>query len=283
VISGPFLVALTEAKIEVNHPWRTWLYIALAVAPWWPTIKAIHEHRERQGAVGWSGLTDRRLDWAGLVLVLILWAAYAWFFSQLSIINHHALTTRIIDLGLYDNIFYQSSHGRPLGCSFLRGGSHLSAPFDPILALLSPLYLLWPRAELLLVLQSVWYGAGVVPVYLLGREQLGRRLYGLVWALAFALQPALHGANLYEFHSLALLMTPLLFALYFLLSGKLRAYYAAFPFALLVREDAALLMSFVGFYGLIADKPGHARAGWITILASIGYAASRTPHLWSHS
>jgi hypothetical protein len=52
VISGPFLVALTEAKIEVNHPWRTWLYIALAVAPWWPTIKAIHEHRERQGAVG---------------------------------------------------------------------------------------------------------------------------------------------------------------------------------------------------------------------------------------
>jgi uncharacterized membrane protein len=271
VMSGPFLVALTEAKIEVNHPWRTWLYIGLAVVPWWPTIKAIHERRQREGAVRWSGLTDRQRDWASLVLVLILWATYAWFFSRLSITNHHALTTRIIDLGLYDNIFYQSSHGRPLGCSFLRGGSHLSAHFDPILVLLSPFYLLWPRAELLLVLQSVWCGAGVVPVYLLGRERLGSRLYGLVWAIAFALQPALHGANLYEFHSLTLLMTPLLFALYFLLSGKLRAYYFALPVSLLVREDAALLMSFVGFYGLIANKPGYARAGWTTILVSIVY------------
>ena len=106
--------------------------------------------------------------------VAALWAAYGAFFSRLSIINHHALNTRTTDLGYYDNIFYQSIHGHPLGCSFIKAGYHGSAHFDPILVLLSPLYLLYPRAELLLGLQSVWLGAGVVPVYLLAQAKLGQ-------------------------------------------------------------------------------------------------------------
>ena len=270
VLSGPLIVALTEPGIETRHQWRTWLYIALAVLAWWPTFRALSTRAwstPRHRAV----LSTRQRDVLSLGLVMALWAAYAYFFARLSLINHHSLATRTIDLGIYDNIFFQSSHGRPLACTFLRGGTHASAHFDPILVLLSPFYRLWPRAEFLLTLQAVWCGAGVVAAYLIGRYQLGSCAWGLIWAVVYALHPALHGANLYEFHSLTLLFAPLLFALHFLLSGKLRLYFVTLAVLLLIREDVSLLMCFVGLYGIISGEPALKRAGWITIVVSLVY------------
>src|SRR5262249_60600206 len=54
-------------------------------------------------------------------------------------------------------------------------GYHGSAHFDPILVVLSPLYLLYPRAEMILVLQCLWVGGGVVPAYLIAQDKLGSR------------------------------------------------------------------------------------------------------------
>ncbi len=200
-----------------------------------------------------------------------LWAGYGWFFSRLSITNHHALRTATIDLGYYDNIFYQSAHGRPLGCSFLRGGSHGSAHFDPLLVVLSPLYLLYPRAEFLLVLQAVWLGAGVVPVYLLARRRLGGRLASVALAAMYAIYPALHGANMYEFHSLALVTPVALWLLYFFEAGRYRSYWALLFPALLVREDVALLTCFIGAYAILSRRPRGARLGWVTIAICLCY------------
>jgi uncharacterized membrane protein len=269
VLSGPAIVALTEPKIETQHQWRTWLYIGLAVVAWWPTLRALSSDWK-----GWRPrriLSDRQRDAVSLVAVFALWAAYAWVFANLAINTHHGFQMRLIDLGIYDNVFFQSSHGRPLGCTFLRGSTHATAHFDPILVIISPLYRLWPRAEFLLTLQAVWCGAGVIAAYLIGRQQLNSRVWGLVWAVVYAVHPALHGANLYEFHSLTLLFTPLLFALYFLLSGQLRLYYVMLPVLLIVREDVSLVLCFVGLYALISGKPGYKRAGWITILVSLVY------------
>ncbi|MGB8331170.1 MAG: DUF2079 domain-containing protein [Polyangiales bacterium] len=270
LLSGPAIIALTEPRIETSHQWRTWLYIALAVLAWWPTFRAL-SGRDRSESRIEPIRSSRQREIISLGLVLILWAAYAYFFAKLAITNHHAFNTRTVDLGLYDNIFFQSSHGRPLACTFLRGGTHASAHFDPILVILSPLYRLWPRAEFLLTLQSIWCGAGVVAAYLMGRHQLGSRAWGLILALTYALHPALHGANLYEFHSLTLLVAPLLFALHFLFSGKFRLYFATLFLLLLIREDVSLVMCFVGLYGVLAGEARYKRAGWITISASLIY------------
>ncbi len=269
LLSGPAIVALTEPKLEVQHPWRTWLYIALVLAAWWPTLSVLAERSRRTGFR--SVLSERQLDLLGLGLAVLLWAAYAYFFTRLSITNHHSINTRIVDLGLYNNIFYNSSHGDLLGCSFLRTGNHAAAHFDPILVILSPLHRLWPKPELLLALQSIWCGAGAVGMYLLGRYQLRSRAWGLVWALAYTLHPALHGANLYEFHSLTLLIAPLIFALHFLFSGRIALYLGSLALLMLIREDVSLLMVFVGMFALISGEPGYKRAGWITILVCVAY------------
>jgi uncharacterized membrane protein len=205
------------------------------------------------------------------VLVVALWAGYGLAFSYLAITNHHALNTRTTDLGYYDNIFYQSIHGRPLACTFIKAGYHGSAHFDPILFLLSPLYLLYPRAEMLLVLQSVWLGAGVVPVYLLAKEKLANRGYALALALAWALYPAMHGANMYEFHSLTLISPLVVWLLYLYETGRNRLYWVALLALLLCREDVSLLMCFVGLHALLDERPGKTRIGWLTIVVSVLY------------
>lgn len=210
---------------------------------------------------------------AGLCGVLLLWLAYGWFFSRLSITNHHALNTRTTDLGLYDNIFYQSIHGDFLGCSFIKTGYHGSAHFDPILVLLSPLYLFHPRAEFLLVLQSVWLGSAVIPLYFLTVRTLGSRVAGLALGLVFILYPALHGANMYEFHSLVL-VTPLVpWLLYSFEVGSRIGYAISLAALLLCREDVALLMCFVGAYVALTRRPGALLQGALTIAVSLAYFA----------
>jgi uncharacterized membrane protein len=200
-----------------------------------------------------------------------LWAAYGFIFTRLSITNHHALNSRTTDLGYYDNIFYQSIHGRPLGCSWIKAGWHGSAHFDPLLVVLSPLYLIYPRAELILALQSFWLGAGVVPLYLLARaKDLGRGA-ALLIAAAYALYPALHGANMYEFHSLSLISPLVLWLLYFLETGAPKRYVLTLVALLLVREDVALLMCFVGLYAILTRRPQGVRLGQLTIIMSLVY------------
>lgn len=212
---------------------------------------------------------ERVADLAAAALVVASWAAYAIFFSRLAITNHHALHTGLFDLGIYDNIFWQSSHGHPLACSFLLRGWHGSAHFDPLLVVLSPLHRLYPRAELLLVLQAVWVGSGTVPAYLLGRSILGGRLPGLLVAATYALHPALHGATLYDFHSLTLVAPIVPLLLYCMRAGHRRAYFTLLVVALLVREDVALLLCFVGAAAVLTGEPLRVRLGWMTVAASL--------------
>lgn len=190
--------------------------------------------------------------WLGGGWISLLWAGHATLFSYFALVQHRSLSTRTIDLGYYDNIFYQSIHGRWLACSFLKTGNHAAAHFDPILVVLSPLYLIYPRAELLLVLQAVWIGSGVIPAYLIANRRLGSRLAAGALALAYVLHPALQGANMYEFHSLSLVAPVFLWLANFLEKGSRAGYFLTLVVLLLCREDAALLSFFVGLAAVLA-------------------------------
>lgn len=271
VLALPLLQALSLPGVERDRPMWTLLVVAaisaVAVASahaWIPLVRGSAPSARRETA----------LRLGAPLFVACLWAGYALFFSRLSIVNHHALNTRTVSLGYYDNIFYHSAHGDPLGCSFMKAGYHGSAHFDPILVAFAPLYLLHPRAELLLVLQSVWLGAGVVPVYLLARERRASRAAAATLAALYALYPAVHGANLYEFHSLTLAVPLTLWLLYFLERGASVAYWITLAATLLVREDMPFLTCFVGAYALSSSVPRATRTGWLTIAASVAYFAA---------
>ncbi|HLM76367.1 MAG TPA: DUF2079 domain-containing protein [Polyangiaceae bacterium] len=273
LLALPLTAALRLPEIEKESPKVTLFFVALTAAICarafyaWPTPTPSDDALDASP----SPRRERLFKALAALALILIGAGYAAFFSRLAITNHHALNTRTADLGYYDNIFYQSIHGNPLGCSFLRSGVHSSAHFDPILILLSPIYFIYQRAETLLVFQSAWLGAGVIPLYLLARERRMTRPAGLILALIYAAYPALHGANLYEFHSLTLITPLLLWLLYFLEIDATKRYFAVLVALLLCREDVSLLLCFVGVHAILSLRPKRVRLGTFTILLGVAY------------
>jgi len=258
LLALPLIVPLLVPKIEVDRPFLT-LAIAVALA----AVAAVAAYQAR-----WP-LAASRTRWAWLALGVVM-AAYAVGLSWLALVQHWGLATATYDLGIYDNIFWQSIHGKPLGSSFVKSGSHVAAHVDPLLVILSPLYLLYPRAEFLLVFQSIWLALGAIPLFWLARRFLGSPWLALAFACIYLLYPALHGANLYDFHSLTLAAPLLILAIATIEAERPKAYAVALALLLLTREDMALLACFVALYAIVSRQT---RLGLVTIAVSIAYFA----------
>lgn len=264
LLALPILAALDARSVDRDGPF---VVLALAAAIAAPCAIMVH-------ALPTSPTPSR----AGLRVVPpfavgLFLAAFVGFLSHTTVVDYVALHTRTYDLGLYDNLLWHSAHGDLLGTSLLKGGHHGSAHFDPILIFLAPLYRLCPGAETLLVFQVVWIGSTVIPIYLLAKSELGSGFYGLAFAAIYALHPAVAGATLEEFHSLALANPILVWLLYFLETRRLRAYAAALALALLCREDVALLVFCIAIYAMGRAAPSDRRVGWVTALVAILYFA----------
>ena len=197
--------------------------------------------------------------------------AYAVIASFIAINHHHNFGTTLFDLSIYDNVFYQTVHGRLLGTTLIAGGYHTAAHFDPILVLLAPFYLIYPAAESLLVLQSFWLASTAIPVYLLSARVLGRAWPAAAIAVTVPLHPALHGANFYDFHSLTLIAPLLVWAVYFAERRSPRAYWIVVALLLLTREDVPLIMCFVAAFVWMR---GQRRLGLVTAGVSLLYFAA---------
>lgn len=276
LIGSSFGAILAIPQIESTHPIFTLQLIGMCAACAGVALyRGTPEPKPIDPAAGSEapvGPTKERLSKAAVVALLVLgWAGYAIIFSRLAVLNHQGLVTRVTDLGIYDNIFWQSAHGHPLRCTFIKAEYHGSAHFDPLLVILSPLYLIYPRAEFILVLQSVWLGSSIVPMYLIGRGAGLGRAASLVLAFCFLLHPALHGANLYEFHSLTLANPVLLWVVHLLDRGRLRWYYPALAVCLLIREDMSLLVVFIAISAMLRYEGPRRRAAVMTLLVALVY------------
>ncbi|HVU01082.1 MAG TPA: DUF2079 domain-containing protein [Polyangiaceae bacterium] len=207
---------------------------------------------------------------AGALLFAVT-AAYTILVVRLAFINHVSMNTGRSDLGYYMSVFRKSSQGVPLGCSLCGGGTHTTGHFDPILVPLSLFYLVYPFAETMLVLQAVWLASGAIPVYRLTRSRVGHRGAALALATAYLAYPALHGVNLFDFHSIALCVTPFLWFLVFIDEKRPRAALLTLGVLLLVREDVAIATSLVGISCLFAKDGTERRIGWATLAVSVTY------------
>lgn len=221
------------------------------------------------GRFSWASRIAPKSASGAITALSLLVVAYCGWASYTSIIDHWNMGTRIFDLGIYDNTVFNSSQGRWLECTFSRNRTHASSHFDPILILFAPAYWIYPHAETLLVLQSVLLGLGAVPLYLYSRHQGLAYGEALVIAACYLLMPALHGINLFDFHSLALMVPLTLFSLLFLETRQWRLYALSIALLLLVREDQALIVVTIGLYALATRQ---ARCGILSILGAGVYA-----------
>jgi uncharacterized membrane protein len=265
----PFLPVLMVDGIEAVRPWLTMGCVALmgliagaaAHTARWPTQDAMLAHRTHGG----------RGPEVGLVIVGGLSAFYLLYMSALTIARHNAFMTHSFDLGIYDQVLHTLLREGALR-STQHGAAainHLSNHFSPILYLVAPVYALWQDARMLLLLQSLALGIGAIPVYLLARRITGSARLALALGCVYLLYPALHGVNTFDFHQIILATPLLLFSLWFLESGRDRAFVVTLLLALLVKEELGLTVAAIGGYVFVGKR--RYRLGAALAVIGMGY------------
>ncbi len=196
--------------------------------------------------------SDPRLMAVVVVMAILL---YVLVFSYLTVLKHEAFETTAFDLGNMDQAVWNSLRGRLLPfTNWGEEGTRLAYHVDPILILISPLYLLYSDPRTLLVFQTLVIALGAWPIYLLARERFGNSGAATVFPLVYLIFPALEAANMFDFHPTTLVAGLFPFAFYFLTK---RRYALFFLFAVLVmccKEEMPLLVVMLGLYALLWQR-----------------------------
>lgn len=181
------------------------------------------------------------------------------------------------DLGIHDQAVWLVWHGEnPLLTS--RGLQVQADHFSPIAYGLAPLFALWDAPDALVLLQTVWLGAGVFPVYGLALSTFRQRRLAQGMALLYLLQPALLFMNQFDFHFSSLMTTPLLWACYALQRKERARYYCALLTALATSETAAICA--LGLVPVALFKASWRRALATLLLAVAGLSLSFNVVRW---
>lgn len=178
-------------------------------------------------------------------VALALVALYALVFGSLSLIRHWSFHSTGLDLGVFDQVVWNTSQGRfmesTLSLDRCVPHSFLGDHFSPVLIALVPLYWIAPHPETLLVVQTIALAAGAWPVYLLAKRLLPRGIERLVWVWAYVLGAPLAFITLYDFHEVAFAVLPLGLAMYFLVARRTLPLVIALLTAFTVKEEIALI------------------------------------------
>lgn len=203
------------------------------------------------------------------VWLCVMVATYSAFFLAANLASHAAFDTSVYDLGIYDQVIWNTAHGRIMAYSaepwysdnFL--GTHL----QPILILLAPIYWVWSDPRALIVLQSLAIGASAFLVYFLAAKRTGRPPVALAVTFAYLMYPALQAVTRFDFHpeSFEPLLFLAAFALYEMWRGRIATprlpgrwapalFILTIVLALMVKEDVALVVAAFGIYLWIARR-----------------------------
>jgi uncharacterized membrane protein len=173
------------------------------------------------------------------VLAALLFTAYA----VLSIGRYEHLATRSWDLGIFEQAVRAYAHLRAPVVDLKGPGSNvLGDHFSPVLALLAPVYRVFPSPVTLLAAQAALLALSAVPVTRAAAALLGRRS-GLALGLAYGVSFGLQRAVDFDFHEICFAVPLIAFSLEAVLARRRRtALLWALPLVL-VKEDLGVTVA----------------------------------------
>lgn len=206
----------------------------------------------------------------GAIGSAVLWAAFA-------LLRHRGFGSTA-DLAAFDQAVWHYSRLEPPDSTIVPAPSLLGDHFHPLVALLTPLYWLWSSPNVLLIAQAALLAASIVPVFLFARDRLGR-LPAYLLAAAYAAFWGMGSGAAFDFHALA--FAPLLIGLAVLAidRGQWRLLGLWVVLMLLVKEDLALFVAFLGVYLIARREP---LRGLATAAVGIGWYFLATRALIPH-
>lgn len=191
---------------------------------------------------------SRHLD--SCVIAAILFAGYA----AVSLRRHHLLLTSGYDLGIFEQSVRSWANGQ-WPTSRLKGVAYpvLGDHFSPIVAVLAPVYRLFPSPITLLVAQAALLALGVVPLHRFARERMGAGTAAVV-AFTYAGSLGLLDALTFDFHEIAFAIPLLSCALVACAAERSRAALLwALP-VLLVKEDLGITIAALALLIAVRDR-----------------------------
>jgi len=185
------------------------------------------------------------------IVLLIFFLLFTIYFSYFSIKRVDTLNSYYYDLGIMDQVVYNTSRGRFLEMTnptFLKNMSRLAIHFDPILVFFAPLYWLWPSFKGLLIGQVLIVGLGGLVIFLLSNLLLKDKKISFIFALFYFLNFHITRSLLFDFHGITLAIPLIFAAFYFYHQKNYRLYYLFIFLSLLTKEHVGLFVASLGVF-----------------------------------
>lgn len=220
-----------------------------------------------------------------LVLSFALWEAFSWadferlakikylnwiififgvlIYSILSIGRHRLFRSFTMDLGGYDQAIWLLSRFQTPASSIYHYPNLLGDHFEPLLAIISPVYWFTKSVNIILFLQAVAVSLPVFPIFSLSKKYLKSNFAAALISLSYLLFIGIQDAMEFDFHPLVFVPAALAYAFYFFDQKKYLGYFISLMAGLLMKEIVSLYIIFFGIYALIRKK-------WRVGLATIG-------------
>jgi uncharacterized membrane protein len=208
-------------------------------------------------------------------------AAYAALFVFAAVIQYTIFGTPQADLGHMVQAVWNTEHGHFLQATSQNGHlrSRLGYHVDPFLLVFVPLLWIWSSPLLLPVVQVLAVASGALPVFWLARKHLESQRAGVHFALAYLVYPATQ-FNAFtitsSFHSVAIAVPLILYAIWFLDEDRLVAFSAVALLAFTTKEEIPLAVGCLGIW--YAVRRGHRLFG-LGVFA-VGLAVTLLNFLW---
>jgi uncharacterized membrane protein len=201
---------------------------------------------------------------------LVLGFASALLYAVTSLVRHLHFESGV-DLAIFDQALAGYAAGKmPYSdIKALQPFNLLGDHFSPIIAVLAPLYRIWPHVELLLLAQAALFGLSVGLVTRIAQRSHGALASALVGS-AFALSRGLIDAATFDFHEVAFAVPLLIWAIDSLSRQQIGKAAIASGLLMLVKEDSAFLLVGIGLW-LLFERRWRLGVAWtLSGVASFG-------------
>lgn len=190
-----------------------------------------------------------KLNW----LIYLQLFVFLVLYLGLTLVRHWHFLSMSFDLGIYDNLFWRYAHGLN-SWSPLREMNLLGDHFHPVFFLFAPIYKIFPRAETIIIIQSLLVVLSGYPIYKMAKKKFNNVILANVLVFAYLSFAGTQAALEFDFHAITIGAAFFVFAYYFLTERRWFWYFVFILFALCSKEDISAFVFAMGLYAFLFRK-----------------------------